>query len=103
MEELLEGRGIVYGSYNNVLAWHEGLPGPVLLASRSMEGRPAHIAAVAYQDGNLFDADYEGVVRYTINGRQIGHKNSEEPILALDFLRSTLIAGRHVKGVWSDV
>lgn len=99
-QSILGDRGIVYGSGNNVLAWHEGLPGPVLLASRfNGKGVEKHVTTIAYRDGNLFDAGHEGMVRNTLTGESVGIPGNG-PIFALDFLGGELIAARHVEGAW---
>lgn len=93
--------GLIYGSKNNVMAWHIDLKNPIVLATRNDSGENrSHVTSLAFRDGKLYDAGYGGIVRETLTNRVIGgipKTKEESPIFGIGFLNSKLVALRHAE------
>lgn len=94
--------GLVYGSKNEIRAWHSDMEEPIILATRhESDEYGSHITSLAFNEGTLFDAGYGGVVRETLSGEIIGEtggKASESPLFGIGFLEGRLVALRHEEG-----
>ena len=87
----LNGFGLVYGSRTKILGWHEGLERPVTLRALEPDSPKYHITTVAFIEGILYDAGYEGVVRETFSCKRIG-KTQGAPIFGISKFNGQLVA-----------
>lgn len=69
----LSDLGIVYGSVNEVKAWHSGMKEPTTISKISTlpERSSGHINCLTYGGGVLYDAGYSGGIRETLSGRKV--------------------------------
>lgn len=92
---------LVFGSGNNILAWHIDLKKPIILATRTpSDAYMAHINTITLHKGILYDAGYEGEVRETLSGKIIGltpNNPSYSPIFGISSYKGRLIALRHIE------
>lgn len=90
----LENYGLLYGSRNEIRAWHAGLSMPFALART----KQPHITSLAFDSGKgiLYYAGHDGAVRNAITNESVGKTQKDSPIFDLDFLDEKLIAVRHI-------
>ncbi|HIH11139.1 TPA: hypothetical protein HA241_03040 [Candidatus Woesearchaeota archaeon] len=80
---LLEGKALVFGSRNRILAFHEGMKKPVCLATREGSDGDNEVTALILYERSLFDTNSLGAVYQTLTGQRVDGRRTEIPVYKL--------------------